>query len=70
MLEKFIIKIINIYQISISAYIRGYCRHDPSCSEYTKNSIIKYGTFRGIIFGIKRLTRCRPFGSSGYDPIP
>ena len=70
MLEKLTISIINIYQIAISPYFKGYCRHNPSCSEYTKNSIIKHGAFRGILLGIKRLTRCLPFGTSGYDPIP
>ena len=70
MLEKLTISIINIYQIAISPYLKGYCRHNPSCSEYTKNSIIKHGAFKGIILGIQRLTRCLPFGTSGYDPIP
>jgi len=69
-LKKLTISLINVYKITISPYLMGYCRHNPSCSEYTKKSIIKHGTFKGIIFGIKRLTNCRPGGTSGYDPIP
>ena len=45
------------------------CRFTPTCSEYMKISIEKYGTFKGLKLGIKRLLRCHPFGKYGYDPV-
>lgn len=46
------------------------CRHIPTCSEYTKEAIIKYGSVKGTYLGIKRILRCNPWGTSGYDPVP
>lgn len=45
------------------------CRFTPTCSEYMKIAIEKYGTFKGLKLGIKRLLRCHPFGKYGYDPV-
>ncbi len=46
------------------------CRFEPSCSEYAAQSIAKYGLFTGIAWGIRRILRCNPFSSGGYDPVP
>lgn len=46
------------------------CRFTPTCSEYTAQAIEKYGVIKGIKMGFKRLTKCRPNGGFGYDPIP
>ncbi len=63
---------VRIYQSLISPFIggRAACRFTPTCSEYTKQAIEKYGVFRGIYLGIKRISRCRPGGGFGYDPVP
>ena len=46
------------------------CRYEPSCSEYTAQSILKHGFFAGTAFGIRRILRCNPFSPGGYDPVP
>ena len=45
------------------------CKYHPSCSEYTKQAIEKYGVMKGIFIGIKRILRCNPFSKGGYDPL-
>ena len=45
------------------------CKYYPSCSEYMKQAIEKYGSLKGIYIGIKRLLRCHPFSKGGYDPL-
>ncbi len=64
--------LINTYQKYISPVIGGkcVCRYIPTCSEYTKQAIEKYGFWRGTIMGIKRISRCRPGGGFGYNPVP
>ena len=65
-------KMLRMYQICISPIIGGQaaCRFIPTCSEYTKQAIEKYGLFRGTWMGMKRISRCRPGGGYGYDPVP
>lgn len=46
------------------------CRFTPSCSEYAKQAVEQYGAGRGTWLSIRRLSRCRPFGPSGFDPVP
>ncbi|MFZ9707458.1 MAG: membrane protein insertion efficiency factor YidD [Ilumatobacteraceae bacterium] len=46
------------------------CRFFPSCSEYAHDAITLHGTVRGGFLSLRRLLRCRPFGPSGYDPVP
>lgn len=54
----------------IPSPIHSMCRHTPTCSEYTMEAIIKYGSLKGSWLGLKRILRCNPFGTSGYDPVP
>jgi putative membrane protein insertion efficiency factor len=46
------------------------CRFFPSCSEYASDAISLHGAWRGGLLAARRLSRCRPFGASGYDPVP
>jgi putative membrane protein insertion efficiency factor len=46
------------------------CRFTPSCSEYAREALEVHGTSRGLWLTVRRLARCRPFGPSGFDPVP
>ena len=64
------LSIIYMYQNLISPLIPARCRYTPTCSQYSKESIKKYGPFKGIVLTFKRIIKCHPWGGSGYDPIP
>jgi hypothetical protein len=69
-LKELVIFPIRLYQWFISPLIPGSCRHVPTCSTYSIEAIKKHGIIRGLWLGIKRLARCHPWGSHGYDPVP
>ncbi|MDF1498163.1 MAG: membrane protein insertion efficiency factor YidD [Patescibacteria group bacterium] len=79
MLKKIVLKIIRFYQktLSIDHGLFYYfnklffigCRFQPTCSEYTYKAVEKYGIFKGIILGTKRILRCHPLSKGGYDPV-
>ncbi len=46
------------------------CRFTPSCSSYAVEALQVHGSARGLWLTIRRLVRCRPFGPSGWDPVP
>jgi putative membrane protein insertion efficiency factor len=62
--------VIRFYQRAVSPGLGRVCRFEPSCSHYTYEAIERHGLLRGVLLGVRRLLRCRPFGGSGYDPIP
>ncbi|MFH1196585.1 MAG: membrane protein insertion efficiency factor YidD [bacterium] len=62
--------LIRFYQLLISPILPSSCRYSPTCSQYTLEALKKYGFFKGIWLGIKRISRCHPWGGSGYDPVP
>lgn len=61
---------VKLYQWIISPLTPASCRHEPTCSNYTVEAINEWGPLRGIWLGIKRLSKCHPWGTSGYDPVP
>lgn len=71
-MSKIIIKLIEFYQKHISLWLKSKninCKFYPTCSEYTKQAIIKYGAVRGSLKGLLRIIRCNPFSKGGYDPL-
>ncbi len=68
-MKKIVLFLISIYQ-KISRLTPPRCRFYPTCSEYTKQSILKYGLIKGGWLGIKRICKCHPLNDGGYDPVP
>lgn len=66
-LKAFILKIIRLYQRLISQNLGSHCRFYPSCSEYSYQTIKKYGIFIGGQKGLKRILKCHPWSQGGVD---
>jgi len=60
---------INIYQ-KFSSLTPPRCRFYPTCSEYAKQAIIKYGISKGVFLACKRICKCHPLNEGGFDPVP
>jgi len=69
-MQRLALAAIRFYQLALSPYLGGNCRHTPTCSNYTHEAITKHGVTKGVWLGVKRLGRCRPMGTSGHDPVP
>ena len=72
-MKKLLLSLIAFYQRAISPALPGSCRFLPTCSEYAKQAVEKYGPAKGTLLAAKRLSRCHPFHrqkSSEYDPVP
>ena len=68
-MKKFSIFLIRLYQ-KIPGPWHVSCRYYPTCSNYAIEAIDNYGFVKGWYLAIRRILRCNPFGSSGYDPVP
>lgn len=69
-MKKLILKMIVFYQKHLSP-LKGFgcCIYEPTCSEYTKQAVEKYGVVKGLAKGFLRIMRCNPFAKGGYDPL-
>ena len=74
MVSKYIslplIIIIRLYQLLISPILGQNCRYLPTCSEYSIKALKEHGLVRGSILSVKRISKCHPWGSYGFDPVP
>lgn len=67
--KNLMIAIINFYQKNISIHTPKNCKYYPTCSEYTKQAVDKYGIIKGSILGIIRILKCNPFSKGGIDKL-
>jgi uncharacterized protein len=68
-LRSFFIFLINFYRKFISPLKPPTCRFYPTCSQYSKEAIEKYGVFKGLYMSVRRILKCHPFHPGGYDPL-
>ncbi len=61
---------VKAYRLGISPMLAPSCRHLPTCSEYFIEAVEQHGPFKGGYYGLKRVVRCNPWGTSGFDPVP
>jgi len=63
------VRLIRLYQM-VSRQTPSMCRYHPTCSEYMAQAILRYGVWRGLWMGLRRIVRCHPFSKGGHDPVP
>jgi putative membrane protein insertion efficiency factor len=61
---------VRLYRLLFSPWIGNSCRFQPTCSAYALEALEKHGAIKGAWLAAKRVGRCQPFGSDGYDPVP
>ncbi|MBU1692976.1 MAG: membrane protein insertion efficiency factor YidD [Verrucomicrobia bacterium] len=65
-----LIALIRLYRTTISPWVGPCCRFEPSCSAYWIDALREHGLWRGVGLGIRRLLKCHPFHTGGFDPVP
>lgn len=70
LISRFFIFLIRLYQWVVSPFFPPSCRFVPTCSVYGVEAIKKHGPLKGGWLTLKRIAKCHPWGSSGYDPVP
>lgn len=71
-MKKILIFLIDLYKKYISPIIHNMgfdCKYYPTCSQYTRQAVEKYGIIKGGFLGLKRILKCNPFSKGGYDPL-
>jgi putative membrane protein insertion efficiency factor len=70
MTARLLLAVLIAYRRWLSPMLAPRCRFHPSCSAYAVESVERYGAARGAWLALRRLLRCQPFSSGGYDPVP
>ena len=68
-MQRLVTRALGAYKIVLSPLLPGACRYYPTCSEYARQAVERYGVVRGLWMGLKRLGRCHPLHQGGYDPV-
>ena len=69
-MKRVLISLIRGYALLLSPFLGNNCRYVPSCSAYMQEAIERFGAWRGLWLGLKRIGRCHPFHEGGYDTVP
>ena len=70
MIRRALMLLIRGYQLFLSPVLPPSCRFTPSCSQYALEAVTRHGALRGSWLAARRLARCHPFHSGGFDPVP
>jgi putative membrane protein insertion efficiency factor len=68
-MKQIVLFVVRAYRLLLSPYLPPSCRYQPTCSQYAEEALDKYGALKGGMIALKRISRCHPWGGSGYDPL-
>jgi len=68
-MKFFVLDLLGVYKLFLSPLFPAACRFEPTCSEYAREAVEKYGALRGTWMGLLRILRCQPFCKGGHDPV-
>ncbi len=69
-MKRLLLFLIRFYRRQISPALPPRCRYVPTCSEYARTAVERFGAARGSALAARRILRCHPFAKGGYDPVP
>jgi putative membrane protein insertion efficiency factor len=69
-MARILLALIRFYQLALSPYFGTQCRFSPTCSAFASEAIARHGAFKGAWLALGRISRCHPWHSGGYDPVP
>ena len=69
-LQTLLVGLILVYRMLLSPLLGPACRHVPTCSRYAEEAVRTHGPAHGSWLALRRVARCHPWGSCGWDPVP
>lgn len=69
-MARLLLFLISCYKRLLSPLLGSRCRFHPSCSEYARIAIVRFGSARGSVLAVWRILRCQPLCDGGEDPVP
>jgi putative membrane protein insertion efficiency factor len=69
-LKPLLVGLLKAYRLVISPLYGQVCRYHPTCSAYALEAVQVHGSVRGSLLAVRRVGRCHPWASGGYDPVP
>jgi uncharacterized protein len=68
-MQWILVRLLRVYKFCVSPWLPSACRFHPTCSEYMREAIERYGAGKGLWMGLRRLAKCHPFHAGGFDPV-
>ncbi len=69
-MKALLLLLIRGYQYALRPMLGANCRFHPSCSEYAREALERHGALKGTWLALRRIARCHPYHSGGFDPVP
>jgi putative membrane protein insertion efficiency factor len=69
-MKALLLLLIRGYQYALRPMLGANCRFYPSCSDYAREALERHGALRGTWLALRRIARCHPYHSGGFDPVP
>jgi putative membrane protein insertion efficiency factor len=69
-ISALLLALIWLYRMFVSPLLGANCRHLPTCSQYAEEALLLHGPLRGGFYSLKRISRCHPWATPAFDPVP